>query len=104
MDACVIPHSNDYRSPIKLFEYMAQERPVLAPRTEPIEAVVEDGKEALLFTPLDSDSFRSSLSKLLDDKELRKSLGRNARRLIEERHTWRHNARQVLESIDKNFN
>lgn len=104
MDACVVPHSNDYRSPIKLFEYMAQERPALAPRTEPIASVVEDGKEALLFTPLDRESFRSSLFKLLDDRELRQSLGRNARRLIEERHTWLHNTRRVLECLDKNFN
>ena len=35
MDICVVPHSNEYRSPIKLFEYMARARAVLAPRVEP---------------------------------------------------------------------
>jgi len=83
---------------------MAQERPVLAPRTEPIEAVVEDGKEALLFIPLDIESFRSDLSKLLKISDLRQSLGQSARRLIEERHTWQHNAARVLECLDKKFN
>jgi glycosyltransferase involved in cell wall biosynthesis len=100
MDACVVPHSNNYRSPIKLFEFMAQERPVLAPRTEPIESVVRDGEEALLFTPLDIPSFQSALQKLLDSKKLRESLGRNARRLIEQRHTWAENARKVLSQLD----
>src|SRR5439155_20953082 len=33
MDICVVPHSNEYRSPIKLFEYMAQASAVVAPRT-----------------------------------------------------------------------
>ena len=103
IDACVVPHSNDYRSPIKLFEYMAQERPVLAPRTEPIEAVVEDGKHALLFTPLDIESFRLSLSKLLKYSSIRQSLGKSARRLIEDRHTWQRNAAKVFEGLDKNF-
>ena len=100
MDACVVPHSNAYRSPIKLFEYMAQERPILAPRTEPIEVVVEDGKEALLFTPLDVESFRAAVRKLLSSKDLRMLLGANARRLIQERHTWEHNARRVLDAMN----
>jgi glycosyltransferase involved in cell wall biosynthesis len=99
MDACVVPHSNDYRSPIKLFEFMAQERPVLAPRTEPIESVLMDGKEALLFTPLDVVSFRSALRKLLASSELRETIGRGARLLIERHHTWEQNARKILAGI-----
>jgi glycosyltransferase involved in cell wall biosynthesis len=99
MDACVVPHSNAYRSPIKLFEYMAQERPILAPRTEPVASVVTDGVDALLFTPLDVASFRDWLQKLLDSSELRISLGRNSRRLIEEKHTWEQNARRILAAV-----
>jgi glycosyltransferase involved in cell wall biosynthesis len=99
MDACVVPHSNEYRSPIKLFEFMAQERAVLAPRTEPVESVVRDGEEALLFTSLDVQSLRESIQKLLDSKELRERLGRNARSLVAEKHTWEQNARGVLARI-----
>jgi glycosyltransferase involved in cell wall biosynthesis len=100
MHACVIPHSNEYRSPIKLFEFMAQERPVLAPRTEPIESVVRDGADALLFTPLDIHSLRSVLQKMLDSNQLRESLGQNARRLVQERHTWEKNARAVMDALN----
>jgi glycosyltransferase involved in cell wall biosynthesis len=99
MDACVVPHSNEYRSPIKLFEYMAQERPVLAPRTEPIESVLTDGKEGLLFAPLDVGSFRSSLRKILGSKELRESIGHAARLSVKEEHTWEHHARKILSQI-----
>jgi len=99
MDACVVPHSNAYRSPIKLFEFMAQERAVLAPRTEPIESVLRDGEEGLLFTPLDIESFRSALQRLLDSNELCRSIGRNARRLVEERHTWEQNARRIMAGV-----
>ena len=47
MDICIIPHSNDYRSPIKLFEYMAMAKPVVAPRLEPIETVITDGVDGV---------------------------------------------------------
>jgi glycosyltransferase involved in cell wall biosynthesis len=83
---------------------MAQKRPILAPRTEPIEAVVEDGEQALLFIPLDVESFRSSMRKILESSNLRDYLGKNARRLIEDCHTWQHNARRIFESLDKKFN
>jgi glycosyltransferase involved in cell wall biosynthesis len=96
MDACLVPHSNNYRSPIKLFEYLAQERPVLAPRTEPVEAVVTDGKEALLFTPLDAVGFQTSLRKLLNDRVLRAQLAAAGRKLVEEQHTWEKNVSSVL--------
>jgi glycosyltransferase involved in cell wall biosynthesis len=99
MDACVVPHSNIYRSPIKFFEFMAQERAVIASRTEPIESVVQDGREALLFTPLDTVSFRSALQKLLDSTDLRQSIGRAARRLVEEQHTWGENVRKIITQI-----
>jgi len=99
MDACVVPHSNAYRSPIKLFEYMAQERPIVAPRTEPIESVVRDGEAALLFTPLDVQSFRSAIHRLLASKELCQVLGRSARRLVEEKHTWEQNALKIMAGI-----
>jgi glycosyltransferase involved in cell wall biosynthesis len=99
MDACVVPHSNSYRSPIKLFEFMAQQRPVIAPRTEPIESVVTDGRDALLFTPLDVASFRLTLQKLLDSSALRQSIGASARSLIEQKHTWERNAAQILSRL-----
>jgi teichuronic acid biosynthesis glycosyltransferase TuaC len=100
MDACVVPHSNAYRSPIKLFEFMAQARPILAPRTEPIESVAADEKEALLFTPLDINSFRYSLSKLLKSSDLRETIGTGARRAVEQRHTWEGNAQHILAKVD----
>jgi glycosyltransferase involved in cell wall biosynthesis len=50
-DVAVIPFSNQYRSPVKLFEYMALGLPIAAARTPPIESVVTDGAEGVLFEP-----------------------------------------------------
>ncbi len=75
---------------------MAQARPVLAPRTEPIESVLHDGHDGLLFEPLDVASFRVVLRKLLDSSDLRNSIGVAARRLVEQNHTWERNASEIM--------
>lgn len=99
MDVCVIPHSNEYRSPMKLFESMVRGRAILAPRTEPIASVLTHGENGLLFAPADFAEFRALLGVLIADAGLRARLGAAARRTVEERHTWSHNALRVLRNL-----
>jgi glycosyltransferase involved in cell wall biosynthesis len=99
MDICTVPHSNEYRSPIKLFEYMAQGRAVVAPATEPIACVVESGEHALLFEPGNRDALAAAITNLAVDADLRRRLGCQGRALVLDRHTWERNASVVLEHI-----
>lgn len=99
MDVCVVPHSNAYRSPIKLFEYMSQGRLVVAPATEPIATVVRHGENGLLFNPGDVESFVKTLALAVDDDRLRRTAGQRARQDVLECHTWRHNAARVLSAV-----
>jgi glycosyltransferase involved in cell wall biosynthesis len=96
MDVCVIPHSNAYRSPIKLFEYMAQGRPVVAPRAEPIELILRHGENGMLFPSEDEEGLRGQLAALIRDPDLRRRLGSRARLEVGEKYTWNRNAEQVL--------
>lgn len=96
MDIVVVPHSNEYRSPIKLFEAMARARPVVAPRTEPIAAVITDGVNGLLFDPGNPASLCAALQRLIASPALRAQLGAAARASIREKHTWDRNAEVVL--------
>jgi glycosyltransferase involved in cell wall biosynthesis len=98
-DIAVIPHSNKFRSPIKLFEYMAQARPVIAPATEPITSVTGNGLDAIHFGPLDPWELKDSLTRLAKDRELRQNLGAKARQTVAKSHTWTHNARHLLEEL-----
>ncbi len=99
MDIAVVPHSNAYRSPIKLFESMAQGCAVLAPRTEPIEAVIQHDENGRLFVPEDANDLRDQLALLVGDGVLRKRLGAKAKEDVRARHTWHKNAETVLRSI-----
>ena len=55
-DVLILPNSardkmSYYTSPIKLFEYMASKRPIVASRLPSIEEILEDEKNAVLFEP-----------------------------------------------------
>ena len=99
MDISVVPHSNEYRSPIKLFESMARARATVAPRTEPIAQIITDGVNGLLFDPHAPGSLRPALQRLIADPALRATLGAAARATIREHHTWDHNAEAVLRAV-----
>lgn len=99
MDIAVIPHSNEYRSPIKLFEYMGQGKAVIAPCTEPIATVVRDGGNGVLFDPGDMAAFRAALERLVADPALRQRLGAQARADVLSEHTWDRNAERILERL-----
>jgi glycosyltransferase involved in cell wall biosynthesis len=89
------PESFFYFSPIKLFEYMASGRAILAARVGQIAEVLQDGINGLLYDPADADAFTNKLLQLADDAALRAHLGANARRTAERDYTWRTNAERV---------
>jgi glycosyltransferase involved in cell wall biosynthesis len=100
MDVAVQPNVTDYASPIKLFEYLAVGRAVVAPRKENILEVVEEGKTALLYSPGDVADMSANLRRLHEDPGLRARLGRSGHQLIEEReYHWLGNARKVVEIV-----
>lgn len=101
MDVCVIPESNEYRSPIKMFEYMAMGKAVVAPDLEPIRSVIADCKEGFIFKRGDRDDFIRSLSLAIDDEPLRKRVGVKARETIVAKYTWAKNAENVLNIYEK---
>jgi len=99
-DICVVPQSNEYRSPIKLFEYMAAGRAVVAPDTEPIRMVVRDGENGVLFESDSAESLAGSLRRLATSKGWRDRLGEAARCDVLEHHTWRANAERILGRLE----
>ena len=97
MDVAVIPNSNAYRSPLKLFEYMGQACATLSPRTEPIEMVIDHERNGLLFDLDDPvESMYCELRKLVASEDLRRQLGDQARKDCLEKHTWDSNAHATL--------
>jgi len=89
------PQDFFYLSPIKIFEYMAVGRAVLAANVGQIGEVIQDGINGLLYEPTNLESLQAGLLRLTEDHDLRRRLGEEARRTIERRYTWRANAEGV---------
>jgi glycosyltransferase involved in cell wall biosynthesis len=106
MDICIIPHSNEFRSPIKLFEYMAMGKAVVACDAPPIKAVIEDGKNGLLFQANVKASLKEAVFLLLNDASKRNEIGRNAFHAAIEKYLWKNNANKIIDiyaAIGRNY-
>ena len=100
MDIAVAPYPRlrDFHfSPLKLFEYMAVGRPVVASRYPDIAAVIEDERSGLLVEPGEVDELAAALLRLVRDPSLAARLGEEARRRAAGEHSWRRNAEAVVE-------
>lgn len=98
-DVVVSPHAagRDFiGSPIKLFEYMASGRAIVASEVAQISEVLRDGETALLVPPESPDALLQALARLREDGELRARLGRNARAEALRSHTWRARLDSIL--------
>jgi glycosyltransferase involved in cell wall biosynthesis len=95
-DVGVIPETNEYRSPIKMFEYMAAGKTVVAPHMPPVAAVIEADRSGLLFQPGSAEALSAALLRAFTDRPLAAALGRAARQQIRRRYTWEEHARRIL--------
>ena len=90
------PKVTPYASPLKIFDYMAAGRAIVAPDQPNIREVLQHGRTALLFDPADPGALWHAISQLVADEPLRSRLGAAARAELEARdYTWRGNARRI---------
>ncbi len=90
------PLSIRHTSPMKAFEYMAAERPVIASDLPSIREIFQHEVNALLVPPDDPEQLRAAIRRLLDEPQLRVCVSREARRRVEGL-TWDHRAGDILE-------
>ena len=101
MDIALQPHVTPYASPLKLFEYMALGRAIIAPDMENIREILEPGVDSVLFTPGDQKTLSDAIRRLARDSELRVRLGAAAAAKIVARNlTWRSNAERVAMLVE----
>ena len=83
------PASRFYFSPLKVFEYMAAGRPIVASAIGQVADILAHQHTALLTAPGDVAGLASSLERLRDDVALAARLGANAREEARRLHDWR---------------
>jgi len=98
-DIGIMPDSNDYGSPMKLFEYMAAGIPYVAADYPPIsEITTNQGK---LFEIKNVNSFAEALLAYTEDAKARQLAGGNGRELVENHFNWKQNTYRSIEHLAK---
>lgn len=98
-DITTLAGSNNFGSPIALFEYMIMKTCVCVPNHSPISAIVKHEETGLVFERDDDEQYYQNLKRAIDEQALRQTLGENARVQVLENHLWSRNVEQVLNIV-----
>jgi len=96
-DIALQPDVTPYASPLKLVEYMAAGRAIIAPDRPNIRECVQDGVSALLLDPETPGALEAAVARLVAAPETRARLGAAAAEVVRrEARTWDGNASRIV--------
>jgi glycosyltransferase involved in cell wall biosynthesis len=101
-DICVLPKrrlKSGY-SPIKLYEYMACGKPVVASRVEGLE-FVEEERVGRLIKPEDGIDLEKTLSELIEQPQERLRMGKKGLQVALERFSWESKVVEIEEVLEE---
>lgn len=94
-DVCVIFKKKEIPgSPLKLWEYMACGKPVIATNSKDFR-ILKDINAGILVDPERPEEVADAIVTLLGNRELREEMGENGRRYVVENRSWEAVAREV---------
>lgn len=102
MDVCLLlapPGQAFHYSPLKLAEYFAAGRAVVAPEVAQLADRLTDGVDAVLVPPGDVEALATAIGQLRGDPDRRRQLGAGARAAAEAHWSWDHDVRLVLAAL-----
>jgi glycosyltransferase involved in cell wall biosynthesis len=103
-DIILIPFPNNEishaASPLKLFEGMAMQKPIIASKVSGIEEVVSDGENGFLADPDNLEEWVQKLETILSSETLAANMGQDAKRTVEEKYDWAFLAKQYEEVLN----
>ena len=106
-DICIAPLGLNDRNvtqgacPIKVLEYMASSRPLIASNMPIVRELVREDVDALLFSPNDPDDLARQVLRLLGDIELTQRLSDSATDHALTKFTWHAAQKKLLKVYDK---
>lgn len=103
-DVLVLPNSSNervsvrYTSPLKLFEYMASKKPIVASDLNSIRGAINGG-ECVFAEPDSPKSFADAIKKILNNDNLAKDIAESAFRAVT-KCSWQKRAENILSIIE----
>ena len=102
---CLLPLTHDsiasrYTSPLKLFEYMAMGKPIVAGDLPSIREVLATERNGLLVPPQDPSALAAAIKRLLADPDLAEKLGQRAA-ADAQAYSWQARAQTILTQMQQ---
>lgn len=88
-----------WTSPMKLFEYMALGKPIVASDLPVLREILDGGVNAVLVAHDNSNEWINAIRLLRADSNLSMSLGNNAKKELEAKYSWKIRAGKVLMNL-----
>lgn len=114
LDVCILPNQkfiegyssgkgksvniSSYTSPLKMFEYMAHKKPIIASDIPVLREVLNENN-AILVKPNDYDAWRKAIIKLKEDSNHRERISSNAYNDFIKNHTWKCRAEAIMTEV-----
>lgn len=96
-DILIMPKSNAYGSPVKIFEYGLTGKTCIVPNTEPVREVFHHGVHGWVVDP-SVRSLTSAITDAINNPTKSSNSGKNWQRKVLENHTWHINANCALQT------
>ncbi|WND01702.1 glycosyltransferase family 4 protein [Temperatibacter marinus] len=97
-DIALQPAVTEYASPLKIFEYLALSKPIIAPRQANIEEILTHGVDSILFDTRDHAGLHDAIMHYVEDPKSRQKAAKAARQTLEDRSFyWSTNAKRTIE-------
>ena len=98
MDVCVMPGTNWYGSPVKVFEYGAACKPIIAPNQVPLRDVMVSGEDGLLCEE-NEQSLYEAMMHMAENPENSKKMAENFHQKVMDKFTWKQAAQEIIKAI-----
>lgn len=98
MDVCVMPGTNWYGSPVKVFEYGAACKPIIAPNQAPLRDVMISGKHGLLSEENENSLFEALLY-MVENPEKAIEMAEAFHSEVMRTYTWEKAAEEIIKEV-----
>lgn len=102
-DVCAAPYESDdsfYFSPLKVYEYLAMGKPVIASDQGQIRDIIQHEQTGLLYKAGSISEFTAAVERLRRSPKLRQRLELNAKHSVKN-NTWEKNARRICAAVEE---
>ena len=102
-DICVAPFAKGrLASPLKIFEYMACERPFISSRIDGLDDIIKRSNGGIIVTPENPMELADAMDNLLSDNDKMIEMGVNGRNyILDTSYTWDKNIEVILDISKK---